>query len=779
MAELIGTIASAVTFAALFKSCIDAFEIIKTAQNQEADLRKLVLKLNLEKCRLYTWGEAMGLTGAKKEQPVSATCEFQSVMMETLQMLLQLFEDSDRLQNVYGCKQSLDTSHAEKRATDEVKHLAQSFRNFKLTGIRHSKKSNFWIQARWAINDRKKFASFISDIKDYVDGLQGITKVVTPSSAQEETVIKRVETINDIETLDMLSEVCHEDHPDIARVASDRAETISMTSTENWKTKHWDCANGPTETKRIDLEALTFTELRHHAFRMEEENIQLARKLQRLEKVLTDPQSIFKRSVDAVLTDHRSARKAKFGSEQQPVTESVRRKSGTKESPSIPAPDTSEVAGFRSLVYRKEELPLLESANAPWAVDAITMKADNASPTFDQIKRERLRDLAWTREKKTRIRECHEMQTRENEVQIREKESRIQKLKEMQTRETQLRHKEIKEIKIKEMGIDEWEIRERERIGNGSPVSFRINRPRLTELARFSERGVSIQEMREMKTSDTDIRDAEIKELKIREMKRRKRIVNGVGDGGPSDPAAKALGKASDVSRYMQSETAQPRRLIDQALIQGDTDNTSSNHPRGGGATLLNCFMNLNFPNGGTVTAYPQDECTLLSFNASRSIPIAFLDHFHTVNAKYIAEVGHSKSNILFNRDGVLGLLDVVGIIDAAPIDLGWVEATQKHDFHMKLFVIPVQPLAVCSEPNGWCLRWFFDILAESKQCGECLPVPIRGDSSMCDVRIFPLGKETPIPNFISLIEPDFTPTSDVLLVVMAFMDGTSRMVRQ
>ena len=52
MAEIVGTFASAVTLATLFKSCIQAFDLIHTSQNQATDLKKLTLRLNIEKCRL-------------------------------------------------------------------------------------------------------------------------------------------------------------------------------------------------------------------------------------------------------------------------------------------------------------------------------------------------------------------------------------------------------------------------------------------------------------------------------------------------------------------------------------------------------------------------------------------------------------------------------------------------------------------------------------------------------------------------------------------------------
>lgn len=53
MAEVLGSVASGLTLASLLKVCLDAFDLIQASRNQELDYQKLVLKLNIEKRRLY------------------------------------------------------------------------------------------------------------------------------------------------------------------------------------------------------------------------------------------------------------------------------------------------------------------------------------------------------------------------------------------------------------------------------------------------------------------------------------------------------------------------------------------------------------------------------------------------------------------------------------------------------------------------------------------------------------------------------------------------------
>jgi len=77
MAEILGAVASGVTLASLFKVCFEAFDLIQTARNRDADLQKLALRFNIEKCRLYVWGEAMGLTSPPVPGQTSPLDSFQ------------------------------------------------------------------------------------------------------------------------------------------------------------------------------------------------------------------------------------------------------------------------------------------------------------------------------------------------------------------------------------------------------------------------------------------------------------------------------------------------------------------------------------------------------------------------------------------------------------------------------------------------------------------------------------------------------------------------------
>ncbi|ERF73038.1 hypothetical protein EPUS_08602 [Endocarpon pusillum Z07020] len=245
MAEVVGTIASAVTLAALFKLCVEAFDVIHTAQKQAIDLKKLTLKLNIEKCRLYTWGEAMGLTAVVRpsaRQPLDS-CPYAEIVHEILELILDMFGDSQKLKTKYGCvtidvknEVNMDTTLSQRSA---LQQLSTSFDNFSIKSATQVKKRSLIKTALWAIHDRKKFETLVHEVKGLIDGLQDITKDLGSLVVQEQMIRSRILRINDVRTLDWVAEICESNHPAISDAASLKAESLSEASTFRRGIQHW------------------------------------------------------------------------------------------------------------------------------------------------------------------------------------------------------------------------------------------------------------------------------------------------------------------------------------------------------------------------------------------------------------------------------------------------------------------------------------------------------------------------------------------------------------
>ncbi|MCJ1456909.1 hypothetical protein MMC28_007275 [Mycoblastus sanguinarius] len=281
MAEVVvGTFARAVTLAGLFKICIEAFDVIHTAQNQPTDLKKLALKLNIQKGRLYTWGEAMAITSMaepRKQRPLEL-CPYPELIHETLDLILEVFRDSQKLKNKYGCASIGDldapTLAGQGPHVSVLRQFDVSFNEFDIKSSAHIKRTALAKKTYWVIRDRKKFGALIDEAKALIDGLEDITKDVRTRAVLQEMISSRIRNINDVRTLDWVSEVCEGNYPAFSDAASLRAETISEVSTARRDIQDWkdtialeddgDDSDSPSvETTIADIEEMTVTELKH------------------------------------------------------------------------------------------------------------------------------------------------------------------------------------------------------------------------------------------------------------------------------------------------------------------------------------------------------------------------------------------------------------------------------------------------------------------------------------------------------------------------------------
>ncbi|KAF3388972.1 hypothetical protein F1880_004239 [Penicillium rolfsii] len=234
MAEIVGTIASALTLAGLFKLCIESFDVIHTLQTQGTDLQKLSLKLRIEKCRLYTWGQAMGLTAetTTKQRPIDL-CTYSDLIHETMTLILAIFDDSEKMQDRYGCAGVKASQLGLEGPESVIQQLSASFNNFAVKSTPADRaKSSLRRKTHWVIRDRKKFETLICDAKAYIDSLQEITKnlQVHTSQHQQDMMTSGIRRINNTRALEWLSEVCEIDYPELSDAATSKAETITQLS---------------------------------------------------------------------------------------------------------------------------------------------------------------------------------------------------------------------------------------------------------------------------------------------------------------------------------------------------------------------------------------------------------------------------------------------------------------------------------------------------------------------------------------------------------------------
>lgn len=169
--EVLGAVASGLTLVGLFRVCVEALDVVHDSRHQELDCRRLVLRLNIEKCRLYTWGQAMGLTDAAQRENATRPLQdfmFEELVREAHEMIPLLFGDANKLRDMYGCKEGTTSGRLLlDSGADSVDILATAFKRFRIKGRMPKQASELYQKAKWSIYDRKKFTTFVTEAKTW------------------------------------------------------------------------------------------------------------------------------------------------------------------------------------------------------------------------------------------------------------------------------------------------------------------------------------------------------------------------------------------------------------------------------------------------------------------------------------------------------------------------------------------------------------------------------------------------------------------------------------
>ena len=97
---------------ALWETCVRLFEVVSTAREFGIDFEILVIKLEVERVRLICWGDAVGLAavglatipGSSTQSVLLERPEVRDAVVNLLGCIRRVFEDSERLQQVYGLR---------------------------------------------------------------------------------------------------------------------------------------------------------------------------------------------------------------------------------------------------------------------------------------------------------------------------------------------------------------------------------------------------------------------------------------------------------------------------------------------------------------------------------------------------------------------------------------------------------------------------------------------------------------------------------------------------
>ena len=246
MAEaVLGSLASSITIAAAFASCIEAFKMISLSKSQAADLEMLFIKLRIEQCRLYQWGRACGLTDQNKqpEQHAPISLPNESLAKEILNSIFLLLTNAEKLRSRYGCYSvpwgSKDVARASVGPSAPMEELARNFNDFKLRVRERQKMLKTNQKLRWLVKDSARFHHLISHLKDLVDGLEAVTRSIPCLSSLDTQMRDALLMIEDSDALESIKQACSESHHDYADTVSLKLEGLSAGLLTNDAVEAW------------------------------------------------------------------------------------------------------------------------------------------------------------------------------------------------------------------------------------------------------------------------------------------------------------------------------------------------------------------------------------------------------------------------------------------------------------------------------------------------------------------------------------------------------------
>jgi hypothetical protein len=178
-----------VSLAGLFNTCIEAFSYLKAARALERDLEILLVKLDIQKARLLSWGNSVGIVRALDDGR-SAILEDEpavQVIKRTLESIHVLLTDSQQLRDRYDMREVPESSNTttlryiELVSPTSMTIFRRSYTRLCNRIITNNSRVPASNRVIWAIQDREKFGSLVDDLRDLVDGLVTLLTPVVQS----------------------------------------------------------------------------------------------------------------------------------------------------------------------------------------------------------------------------------------------------------------------------------------------------------------------------------------------------------------------------------------------------------------------------------------------------------------------------------------------------------------------------------------------------------------------------------------------------------------------
>ncbi|GAB1213864.1 hypothetical protein ATERTT37_003017 [Aspergillus terreus] len=250
MTEIAGLILGT---AALWETCVQIFDVVESGRRYGMDYELLRVKLEVERIRLYNWGDAIGLSECVNRSDNGTTSmdlaalrlrldvrlrrvEVNHTVMRLLGCIQHLFQDLERVQDAYGLRPATPVPETPVSSVIAGSSnilsavFAKSYESLKRSARERQKTTTMARRTKWAIHDKKKFQDLVLEIRGFNDSLESLF----PGSKQKIAEFMRVdvEASENVEELQLLQNATIGDHADISDLASIRLEELGAPATE-------------------------------------------------------------------------------------------------------------------------------------------------------------------------------------------------------------------------------------------------------------------------------------------------------------------------------------------------------------------------------------------------------------------------------------------------------------------------------------------------------------------------------------------------------------------
>lgn len=230
MAEVFGTVASALSVAALFNNCVDCFEYIQMGRRFGQDYERCQLKVDIAKTRLSAWGEAVAINREARFATAAPgdlrTQRVQSIL-EEIGMLFQSIQKKSKTYELGAEKEDLVLCQGE-----DMSRVYQQLHGRLARVVRQRQKQTSLVKkAKWALYDGKHFDKLVEEITDFVDNLEKICPVEV---ARRRLAQLEIEEIDDEPSLEAISGAAEQVDPVLAKAAEKKLGEIAG---KNWAGK--------------------------------------------------------------------------------------------------------------------------------------------------------------------------------------------------------------------------------------------------------------------------------------------------------------------------------------------------------------------------------------------------------------------------------------------------------------------------------------------------------------------------------------------------------------